>query len=83
MFRKIRYSFENRYVFQRNSLFFMLWESIIMNLRSQGAYLDENYRTNPSRYLPGPKPPHKKLKNADLGVSGDRGEDLGGFGRIK
>ena len=35
---------------------------------SEGVYLDENCRTNPSRYLPGPKAPSKKLKNIDFGV---------------
>ena len=27
----------------------------MMNLGSEGVYLDEKCRTNPSRYLPGPK----------------------------
>ena len=31
-----------------------------MNLGSEGVYLDEKWRTNPSRYLPGPKTPVKK-----------------------
>ena len=28
---------------------------IIVNVGSEGVYLDENCFTNPSRYLPGPK----------------------------
>ena len=60
----------------------MLWGSRMMNLGSEGVYLDEKCRTNPSRYLPGPKTPVTKLKNADFGVSGLWGEGLGGFGRI-
>ena len=55
----------------------------MMNLGSEGVYLDEKCRTNPSRHLPGPKTPEKKIKKTDFGVSGVRGEGLGGFGRIK
>ena len=33
----------------------MFWGSRIMNLGSEGVYLDEKCRTNPSRHLPGPK----------------------------
>ena len=40
----------------------------MMNLGSEGVYLDEKCRTNPSRYIPGPKTPRKKLKNADFRV---------------
>ena len=61
----------------------MFWGSRMMNVGSEGVYLDEKCRTNPSRYLPGPKKPVNKLKNADFGVSGVRGEGLGGCGRIK
>ena len=44
----------------------------MMKLGSEGVYPDEKKcRTNPSRYLPGPKTPVKK-KNADFGVSGVR-----------
>ena len=42
----------------------------MMNLGSEGVYLDEKCRTNPSRYLLGPKTPVKKIKNADLGGLG-------------
>ena len=45
----------------------------MMNLGSEGVYLDEKCGTNPSRNLPGPKAPVKKLKNADFGVSGVSG----------
>ena len=38
----------------------------MMNLGSEGVYLDEKCRTNPSRYLPGP-----------FGVSGVRGRVSG------
>ena len=41
---------------------------------SEGAYLDENCGTNPSRYLLGPKTLVKKIKNVDVGVSGVSGE---------
>ena len=34
----------------------------MMNLGSEGVYLDDKCRTNPSRYLPGPKTPVKKYK---------------------
>ena len=34
----------------------------MMNLGSEGVYLDEKCRTNPSRYLPGPKTPVKNQK---------------------
>ena len=54
----------------------------MMNVGSEVVYLDEKCRTNPSRYLPGPKTP-VKIKITDFGVSGVRGEGLGGFGRIK
>ena len=37
---------------------FMFWGSRVMNLGSHVS-LDENCRTNPSRYLPGPKTPIK------------------------
>ena len=39
----------------------------MMNLGSEGAYLDENGGTNPSRYLPGPKAPVKNNKIVILG----------------
>ena len=39
----------------------------MMNLGSEGVYLDEKKRTNPSRYLPGPKTPVKKSKISMLG----------------
>ena len=42
----------------------------MMNLGSEGVYLDEKCRTNPSRYLPGPKTPVKKLKIPILGFRG-------------
>ena len=45
-------------------------------LGSEGVYLDEKCRTNPSRYLPGPKPPGKKIKNSDFGISGVLGENF-------
>ena len=35
----------------------MFWGSRMMNLGSEGVYLDEKCRTNPSRHLPGPKTP--------------------------
>ena len=41
----------------------------MMNLGSEGVYLDEKMRTNPSRYLPGPKTPVKK-KMPILGFRG-------------
>ena len=40
----------------------------MMNLGSEGVYLDEKCRTNPSRDVPGPKTLVKNLKNADFGV---------------
>ena len=36
-------------------------------LGSEGVHLDEICRTNPSRHLPGPKTPVKKLKRPMLG----------------
>ena len=48
----------------------MLWGSRIMNLGSEGVYLDENGGTNPSRYLPGPKTP---VKNLEISILGSRG----------
>ena len=42
----------------------------MMNLGSEGVYLDEKWRTNPSRYLPGPKTPVKNKKNLILGFRG-------------
>ena len=45
-----------------------------MKLGSEGVYLHEKCGTNPSRHLPGPKIPIKKLKNTDFGVSGVSGE---------
>ena len=44
----------------------------MMNLGSEGMYLDENGGTNPSRYLPGPNTPVKKLKMSILGSRGVR-----------
>ena len=41
-----------------------------MNLGSEGVYLDEKCRTNPSRYLPGPKNPVKNQKMPLLGFRG-------------
>ena len=38
------------------------------------VYLDENYGTNPSRYLPGPKTTVKKKSECRFGVSGVLGE---------
>ena len=40
----------------------------MMNFASVGVYLDEKCCTNPSRYLPGRKPPVKK--KTDLGCEG-------------
>ena len=77
-FRKIRVFFGNRYFLQKS---FNLG-SIIEILGSKGVYLHEKCRTNPSRHLPGPKNPVKIKKNY-FGVSGVRGEGLGGSGRIK
>ena len=51
-----------------------------MNLESEGEYLDEKCRTNPSRYLPGPKAPVKKSKMRILGFRGLGFWGLGGFG---
>ena len=45
----------------------------IMNLVSEGVYLDENCATNPSRHLPGPKTPIENLKMLGFGVSGASG----------
>ena len=42
----------------------------MMNLGSEGVYLDEKCRTNPSRYLPGPKTPIKNQKMPILGFRG-------------
>ena len=50
----------------------------MMNLGSEGVYLDANCGTNPSRHLPGPKKPVKK--NADLGGLGVGGRVSGGSG---
>ena len=52
----------------------------MMNLGSEGVYLDEKCRTNPSRHLPGPKTPVKKLKIPILGFRGLGFWGLGGFG---
>ena len=51
-----------------------------MNLGSEGVYLDEKCRTNPSRYLPGPKTPRKKIKNPILASRGFGGRVSGGLG---
>ena len=50
----------------------MLWGSGMMNLGSEGLYLDENGGTNPSRYLPGLKIPVKELKTLIFGSRGFR-----------
>ena len=42
----------------------------MMNLGSEGVYLDEKWRTNPSRYLLGPKTPVENTKNPILGFRG-------------
>ena len=49
----------------------------MMNLGSEGVYLDEKCRTKPSRYLPGPKTPVKNLKRPVLGSRGFGGEVSG------
>ena len=51
---------ERHFSFVRFSWNLMFWWSRMMNLGSEGVYLDENYRTNPSRNLPGPKNTVKK-----------------------
>ena len=55
-FRKIRYVFRKIVIFLRKS--FNLGSRIEI-LGSEGVYLDEKWRTNPSRHLPGPKTPVK------------------------
>ena len=55
-FRKIRYVFR-KIVFLRKSF---NSGSRIEILGSEGVYLDEKCRTNPSRHLLGPKTPVKK-----------------------
>ena len=47
----------------------------IMNLVSEGVYLDENCGTNPSRHLPGPKTALKNQKDPIFGSRGDRAEN--------
>ena len=42
----------------------------MMDLGSEGLYLDENRGTNPSRHLPGPKAP---VKNPKMSIWGSRG----------
>ena len=51
----------------------------MMNLGSEGVYLDEEFRTNPSRYLPGPKTPVKNLKMPILGFRGFGVSGVSGF----
>ena len=56
-----------------------------MNLGSEGVYLDEKCRTNPSRYLPGPTS-NTLVKNLKIPILGFRGLGfwgLGGFGVLK
>ena len=55
-FRKIRYVLGKSYFLRKS---FNL-RSRIEILGSEGVYLDEKCRTNPSRYLPGPKTTVKK-----------------------
>ena len=55
----------------------------MMNLRSEGEYLDEKCHTNPSRYLPGRKITVEKIKKCRFGGLGGSGEGLGALGRIK
>ena len=55
-FRKIRYAFREIFFFLQKS--FNLGSRIEI-LGSEGVYLDEKCRTNPSRHLPGPKTPVK------------------------
>ena len=45
----------------------------IVNLVSEGVYLDENCVTNPSRHIPGLKMAIKNRKKSDFGVLGDSG----------
>ena len=52
----------------------------IMKLGSEGVYLHEKCSTNPSRHLPGPKNPVKKLKKPILGSRGFGGRVSGGSG---
>ena len=42
----------------------------MMDLGSEGVYLDENRGTNPSRHLPGTKTPVQNLKKLILGSRG-------------
>ena len=67
-FRKIRYFYMKICILLRKSLNLMFGGSRIMTLGSEGVYLGENCRTNPSRYLPGPKKPVKTKKNTDFRV---------------
>ena len=74
-FRTIRYAF-------RKIVFFFLRKSFNLESRieisgSEGVYLHEKCRTNPSRHLPGSKNPVKNSKRPILGSRGFRGGSRG------